>query len=114
MRIDPDRPPPGPFRSDSWRSPLRGPWLTAVLGLALLVAVPIVAITGLLSNAAYDPRLGDNALGRHLGVLDLYVFPWPTHPSWLYAFTQGTHVSVGLAAFPILLAKLWSPASAAT
>ena len=100
--------PPGPFRSGFWRSPLRGPWLTSVLAAALLLTLPLIAITGLLSNVAYGPRLGDNALGRHLGPLDFYVFPWPTHPSWLYAATQGLHVTLGLAVFPIVLAKLWS------
>jgi len=100
--------PPGPFQPTFWRSPLRGPWLTSILGAALLITIPVIAITGLLSNDAYDPRLGDNALGRHLGPLDFYLFPWPTHPSWLYALTQGLHVTVGLATVPILLAKLWS------
>src|SRR5262249_7176001 len=99
---------PGPFRRTFWRSPLRGPWMTSVLGLALLITIPLVALTGFLSNDAYNPRLGENAVGRHLGPLDFYLFPWPTHPSWLYAATQGAHVTIGLAAFPILLAKLWS------
>jgi DMSO/TMAO reductase YedYZ molybdopterin-dependent catalytic subunit len=106
--IDPDRPPPGPFRKSFWRSPLRGPWLTSVLGFMLLIAIPVIAITGFLSNDAYNPRLGGNSVGRHLGPLDFYLFTWPTHPSWLYAFTQGAHVTIGLAAFPILLTKLWS------
>ncbi len=105
---DPDRPPPGPFRHSFWRSPLRGPWLTSLLGFALLIAIPLIAITGFLSNDAYNPRLGGNSVGRMLGPLDFYLFQWPTHPSWLYAFTQGVHVTIGLAATPILLAKLWS------
>ena len=104
----PADPPRGPFRRTFWRSPLRGPWLTSVLGLLLLLTVPIVAITGLLSNVAYDPRLGANAVGRHLGPLDFYLFSWPTSPSWLYALNQGLHVTLGLATIPILLAKLWS------
>ena len=109
LRVDPSRPPPGPFREAFWRSPLRGPWLTAVLGLILLIGLPIVIVTGLLSNDAYQPGLGANALGRDIGgPLDFYLFGWPTHPSWLYALTQGLHVSVGLALFPVLLAKLWS------
>jgi DMSO/TMAO reductase YedYZ molybdopterin-dependent catalytic subunit len=85
-------------------------WLVSVLGLALLAAVPLIAITGLLSNASYDPRLVGNALaqGRTLGPLDFYLFAWPTRPPWLYALTQGVHVSLGLAAFPLVLAKLWS------
>ena len=56
------RPPPGPFRPAFWKSPLRGPWLTAVLGSILLVLVGIVALTGFLSHAAYQPDLGRNSL----------------------------------------------------
>jgi DMSO/TMAO reductase YedYZ molybdopterin-dependent catalytic subunit len=107
--VDPSKPPPGPFREAFWRSPLRGPWLTALLGLILLIGLPIVIVTGLLSNDAYQPGLGGNALGRNIGgPLDLYLFGWPTHPSWLYALTQGLHVTIGLALIPVLLAKLWS------
>jgi len=105
---DPSKPPPGPFRAGFWRSPLRSPRLTALLGLVLLVGLPVVIVTGLLSNDAYQPGLGGNALGRHLGPLDFYLFGWPTRPVWLYALTQGLHVSIGLAVFPVLLAKLWS------
>jgi DMSO/TMAO reductase YedYZ molybdopterin-dependent catalytic subunit len=105
---DPERPPPGPFRPTFWRSPLRGPWLTSLLGLLLLIAIPLIAVTGFLSNDAYNPSLAGNSVGRTLGPLDFYLFNWPTHPSWLYAFTQGTHVTIGLAATPILLFKLWS------
>ncbi len=111
MRVplpDPDRPPPGPFRPAFWRSPLRGPWLTSLLGLLLLIAIPLIALTGFLSNDAYNPSLPGNSVGRTLGPLDFYLFNWPTHPSWLYAFTQGTHITIGLAATPILLFKLWS------
>lgn len=108
VRIDPDRPPPGPFRPGFWRSPLRSERLTALLGLVLLIGLPVVAVTGLLSNDAYQPGLGGNALGRHLGPLDLYLFGWPNGPSWLYALTQGLHVTIGLALFPVVLTKLWS------
>jgi DMSO/TMAO reductase YedYZ molybdopterin-dependent catalytic subunit len=102
-------PPPGPTRPTFWRSPLRGPWLTSVLGSALGPLVLVCAITGFLSQAAYDPGLGRNSLlpGGGLGV-DVYFFHWPTSPAWIYAFTQGLHVISGLAATPILLAKLWS------
>ena len=41
-----------------WRSPLRGPWLTSVFGAVLLVALPIVIVTGLLSYIAYGPQFG--------------------------------------------------------
>jgi DMSO/TMAO reductase YedYZ molybdopterin-dependent catalytic subunit len=107
--VDPAKPPPGPFREGFWRSPLRSSWLTAVLGLVLLVGLPIVIVTGLLSNDAYQPGLGSNALGRNIqGPLDIYLFGWPAGPKWLYALSQGLHVTVGLALFPVVLAKLWS------
>ncbi|MGI9185353.1 MAG: molybdopterin-dependent oxidoreductase [Solirubrobacteraceae bacterium] len=109
LHLDPEAPPPGPFRPQFWRSPLRGPWLTALLGLLLLIGLPVVILTGLLSNDAYQPGLGGNALGRDSsGPLDFYLFGWPTHPSWLYAASQGLHVSIGLALVPIILVKLWS------
>jgi DMSO/TMAO reductase YedYZ molybdopterin-dependent catalytic subunit len=80
-----------------------------MLGLVLLIGLPVVTATGLLSNDAYQPGLGGNALGRSIhGPLDLYLFGWPSGPSWLYAVTQGLHVAIGLALFPVVLAKLWS------
>jgi DMSO/TMAO reductase YedYZ molybdopterin-dependent catalytic subunit len=99
--------PPGPFRPGFWRSPLRGPWLTAALGSVLLVLVAVVATTGFLSHAAYQPDLGRNAIVDPGADLPL-VFDWPTRPRFLYAITQGLHVNVGLVAIPFLLAKLWS------
>jgi DMSO/TMAO reductase YedYZ molybdopterin-dependent catalytic subunit len=101
------RPPPGPFRPGFWRSPLRGPWLTAALGSVLLVLVTIVAATGFLSHAAYQPDLPGNAIVDRGADLPL-LFDWPTSPTYLYAITQGLHVNVGLVAIPFLLAKLWS------
>ncbi|MET7637405.1 molybdopterin-dependent oxidoreductase [Streptomyces sp. NPDC005438] len=91
-----------------WRSPLRGPWLTSVLGLALLVGLPLVAVTGLLSYAAYNPDLPGNDHTPDRGLLGLYLFPWPTRPVWLYRLTQGVHVTLGITLVPVLLAKLWS------
>jgi len=90
-----------------WRSPLRGPWLTAAIGSVLLVLVTIVAVTGFLSHVAYEPDLRGNAIVPRGSDLPL-MFSWPTGPSWLYALNQGLHVNVGLAAVPLLLAKLWS------
>jgi DMSO/TMAO reductase YedYZ molybdopterin-dependent catalytic subunit len=81
--------------------------MTAVLGSILLVLVSIVALTGFLSHAAYQPELGRNALVDP-DVPFTTFFDWPTGPSWLYALTQGLHVNVGLVALPVLLAKLWS------
>ena len=99
--------PAGPFRPAFFRSPLRGPWLTAAIGSILLVLVAIVATTGFLSHMAYEPDLRGNAIvpaGRDIPL----TFGWPTSPSWLYAVNQSLHVNVGLAALPFLLAKLWS------
>jgi len=100
--------PPGPFRRSFWRSPIRGPWLTAVFGSVLLVGVIAMFLTGLLSYAAYNPDLPENDLTSDKGLLGFYLFPWPTDPVWLYRFTQGLHVLMGLALIPVLLAKLWS------
>ncbi len=99
-------PPPGLARI-RWRSPLRGPWLTSVFGFVLLVVLPIVTITGLLSYIAYGPGFGQ-AIPRDVGWLKLPTFDWPTRPSWLYRLTQGLHVGLGLIVIPVVLAKLWS------
>jgi len=90
-----------------FRSPLRGPWLTSVFGLVLLVMLPIVIITGLLSYIAYAPQFGQ-AIPSDVGWLRLPAFTWPTRPSWLYRLTQGLHVGLGLVIIPVVLAKLWS------
>ena len=93
-----------------WRSPLRGPWLTSALGLVLLWGLPVVFVTGLLSNASYNPWLNGNVAlqGRSRSPLDFYLFTWPAHPSWLYALNQGVHVTLGLALIPAIVVKQWS------
>jgi DMSO/TMAO reductase YedYZ molybdopterin-dependent catalytic subunit len=101
--------PPGPARRSFWRSPVRGPWLTSVLGMLLLASIPVMFVTGLLSYAAYNPDLSpvnDETPGK--GWLGFYLFSWPTHPVWLYRLNQGLHVTLGLVLVPILLFKLWS------
>lgn len=103
--MGPEHPPArSPFR---WRSPLRGLWLTSVLGSVLLVTLPIVTVTGLLSYIAYGPRFGQ-AIPADVGWLRLPTFDWPTDPAWLYRLTQGLHVGLGLVLIPVVLAKLWS------
>ncbi|NGO72734.1 hypothetical protein G5C65_31190, partial [Streptomyces sp. SB3404] len=92
-----------------FRSPLRGPWLTSVLGLVLAAGLPLLFVTGLLSYAAYNPDLSPvNDKTPDRGWLGFYLFSWPTDPHWLYRLNQGLHVSVGVALVPVLLAKLWS------
>jgi DMSO/TMAO reductase YedYZ molybdopterin-dependent catalytic subunit len=93
---------------NAFRSPLRGPWLTAVLGTLLLVPLLVVAATGFASHAAYQPDLGANAIVDPAHDLQPFVFAWPASPSWLYALTQGLHVTLGIVTVPLLLAKLWS------
>ncbi|MEF9886593.1 molybdopterin-dependent oxidoreductase [Streptomyces sp. P9-A4] len=107
--VVPTGPPPGPSRPEFWRSPLRGPWLTAVFGLVLLVGVTVLFVTGLLSYAAYNPDLAAvNDQTPDKGWLGFYLFSWPTSPYWLYRLTQGVHVVLGVVLVPVLLAKLWS------
>ncbi|MEU8438494.1 molybdopterin-dependent oxidoreductase [Streptomyces sp. NPDC029216] len=99
----------GPSRPEFWRSPLRGPWLTALFGLVLLFGVTVLFVTGLLSYAAYDPDLAAvNDQTPDKGWLGSYLFSWPTSPYWLYRVTQGVHVTLGVVLVPVLLAKLWS------
>lgn len=102
-----EHPPPGLKRATRWRSPLRGLWLTSVLGSVLLITLPVVTITGLLSYIAYGPQFGQ-AIPGDVGWLKLPTFDWPTDPSWLYQLNQGLHIGLGLILIPIVLAKLWS------
>jgi DMSO/TMAO reductase YedYZ molybdopterin-dependent catalytic subunit len=79
-----------------------------VFGVVLLVGIPIEFITGLVSWAAYNPRLTGNDTTPQHGILSFYLFNWVTSPSWIYRVSQGTHVLLGLVLVPVLLAKLWS------
>lgn len=100
---------PEPKILGRWRSPLRGLWLTSVLSVLLLVGITILFVTGLLSYAAYNPRLGsinDFTPGR--GIFGFYLFDWPTRPPWLFRLNQGVHVTLGIVLIPVILAKLWS------
>src|SRR5437588_5058749 len=99
--------PPGPFRPEFWRSPLRGPWLTSFLGTLLLPLVVVVATTGFISHDAYQPQLPHNASVDPAHDVLPFIHLWPTSPAWLYALTQGLHVTIGLISIPLLLAKLW-------
>ncbi|MFG1656270.1 molybdopterin-dependent oxidoreductase [Micromonospora chersina] len=100
--------PPGVDTADrAWRSPVRGPWLTSVLGAVLLATLPLVIVTGLLDWIAYGPRL-DQAFPRDVGWLHPPVFDWPTRPAWLFRLTQGLHVTLGIVLVPVVLGKLWS------
>ncbi|AMY20360.1 MULTISPECIES: molybdopterin-dependent oxidoreductase [Nocardiaceae] len=90
-----------------FRSTIRGPWLTSAFGAVLLVALPVITVTGLLSYIAYGPQFGQ-ARPAEVGWLRLPSFAWPTDPSWIYRLNQGLHVTLGIVVIPLVLAKLWS------
>ncbi|KUJ33936.1 hypothetical protein ADL25_43265 [Streptomyces sp. NRRL F-5122] len=80
-----------------------------MFGLVLLIGIPLLFVTGMLSYASYNPgldRINDQTPDK--GLLGFYLFAWPTHPYWLYRLTQGVHVTLGVVLVPVLLAKLWS------
>ena len=96
-----------PFRPEFWRSPIRGPWLTSFLGTLLVPAIAVIALTGFIDHWAHYPELGDGTVGSSADIPVLFHFP-TSWPSWSYAVTQGTHVTLGLMVLPLVLAKLWS------
>lgn len=106
-KLPPERP-PGPVRPGFWRSPLRGPWLTSFLGMLLVPAIAVIALTGFISHWAYHPELAGNAtINPAFDIPVFFQFP-QSWPSWDYAVTQGTHTTLGLMTLPLVLAKLWS------
>ena len=72
---------------------LRSEALTARLGRLVGIFFAVCFVTGYLSHLQYHP---------------LSWFPTPALPVWGYRLTQGIHVCTGIAAIPLLLAKLWS------
>jgi DMSO/TMAO reductase YedYZ molybdopterin-dependent catalytic subunit len=98
----------GPFDRRVWRSPLRGPWLASFLSLGLLVLFSLEILTGYLSYVAYQPQLPGNSVTGGGPDEVLFSWRWPTSPAWLYGLNQTVHVLAGLAAMPILAAKLWT------
>lgn len=74
-------------------SPARNPRMATVLGRLLGLAFLVSFGTGLFSHFLQEPE------------------PWmrfPTEPYWLYAMTQGVHITAGILCFPLLLGKLWA------
>jgi Oxidoreductase molybdopterin binding domain len=97
-----------PFGPKFWRSPIRGPWLTSFLGALLVPAIAILALTGFIGHWAHYPEFGGNGTVGPAGDIPvLFHFP-SSWPSWSYALSQGTHVTLGLMTLPLVLAKLWS------
>ncbi len=81
------------LQPESFRSPAHHEHVTARIGLWLGIAFLVCFLTGLLSHAIQHPPSW---------------FRWPAAPTDLYRVTQGLHVTAGVAAIPLLLAKLWS------
>lgn len=73
--------------------PAHDPGVTSRIGLWLGIAFVVCFVTGLISHAIQHPPGW---------------FEWPTRPVNLYRINQGLHVLSGVAAIPLLLAKLWS------
>jgi DMSO/TMAO reductase YedYZ molybdopterin-dependent catalytic subunit len=76
-----------------FRSPAHDSTVSARLGVLVGATFGICFLTGLLSHLVQHPPSW---------------FWWPPSPAWLYRLTQGTHVASGVAAIPLLVAKLWS------
>lgn len=85
----------GPFREGAFPSRLHDARVAAVLGIALGVSFLVCFLTGLITQFAQHP-------------LDLGFLSMPASPGWMYRWTQGIHVATGIAAVPLLLAKLWT------
>lgn len=66
-----------------------------VIGRALGAAMLVCFVTGVVSHYLQQPP------SWAVGVL-------PTRPVWGYRLSQGLHVASGIAAVPLLLAKLWT------
>ncbi|MGP3952126.1 molybdopterin-dependent oxidoreductase [Streptomyces sp. 7N604] len=79
----------------SFRGKLHDARTATVIGRRLAVAVAVCFVTGLISHYLQQPpEWLKDAL--------------PSRPVWGYRVTQGLHVAAGIAAIPLLLAKLWT------
>ena len=74
-------------------SPTRSPRLTVILGRWLGMSFAVCFVTGIFSHGLQEQPSW---------------MIYPTDPVWIYQLTQGLHVTAGVAAIPLLLAKLWS------
>ena len=84
---------PLPVKSTDFTSRLRGPQVTARVGLWLGVCFGVAFVTGVWSHYAQSTPAW---------------LTMPTRPVNLYRVTQGLHIVAGSVAVPLLLVKLWS------
>jgi DMSO/TMAO reductase YedYZ molybdopterin-dependent catalytic subunit len=92
-----------PFRPGSFRSRTHDPAPASWLGIALGAAFGICFVTGILSHLIQS----GGSLAAHDVVSGGGWRAWPTVGGQLYRLTQGLHVITGIAAFPLLFAKLF-------
>lgn len=85
--------PPGP--PITFRARLHDARTATAIGRWLALAFVVCFATGVLSHFLQHPP---GWLADHL----------PSRPYWGYRLTQGLHVASGIAAIPLLLAKLWA------
>ncbi|MCZ4103724.1 MULTISPECIES: molybdopterin-dependent oxidoreductase [Streptomyces] len=85
----------GPLREGAFTGRLHDARTATVVGRALGAAIAVCFVTGLVSHYLQHPP--DWAADR-----------LPSRPSWGYRLTQGLHVATGIAAIPLLFAKLWT------
>ncbi|WP_329309773.1 molybdopterin-dependent oxidoreductase [Streptomyces sp. NBC_01262] len=78
-----------------FRGRLHDPRTATVIGRLLGAAILTAFVTGLISHYLQQPP------GWAANLL-------PSRPSWGYRLTQGLHVASGIAAIPLLFAKLWT------
>ncbi len=83
----------GPLKEGAFTSRLHSERVAAWLGLWLGITFTICMLTGLWSHIVQNPASW---------------FTVPASPSWLYRVSQGVHVTTGIAAVPLLLAKLFT------
>ncbi|MEU8779453.1 molybdopterin-dependent oxidoreductase [Streptomyces sp. NPDC048606] len=86
---------PRPGRPVVFTAPLHDARTATVIGRLLGPAVVVCFATGLLSHVLQHPP-------------GLLVDRLPSRPYWGYRLTQGLHVASGIAAVPLLAAKLWA------
>lgn len=92
-----------PFRPGTFRSRTHDAAPASWLGMALGVAFGICFVTGMLSHLIQS----GGSLLAHDVVSGGGWRAWPTAGGQLYRVTQGLHVTAGIAAVPLLFAKLF-------
>ncbi len=81
------------WREERLADPRHSQRVAALLGISLGVSFTVCFLTGLLSHAIQHPPSW---------------FHWWPRPAGSFRITQGLHVATGIAAVPLLFAKLWA------